>query len=291
MGFLVNKAYSWSISIAILAAIIFSCGEKISLPTEKPPTGNLGDTLYLMLNPPWDAAHGYDFSGPTCIYFGHDTYLYVADTGHDRIIQLDAAGTIHREFSIENPISVSQDELMRLLVATGEKRIYKIDVGPDGDGISYVAFDYDGIPPNVPPDDSSGYRFKLNSMLGASDRFMAVSDMPLDDKTYFVAVSSSEINNGRILRFWGESDNLALADSVFDRKYADAEADTFKNPVVITGNGITTTTYPNFIYAYLSRTVVHLIFSHASLEPYRLRCRRHAGSIYSLQNLEMFQQI
>ena len=259
MGFLVKKAFYWSIPISILAAIVFSCGEKMKLPTETPPTGNLGDTLYLMLNPPWDGAHGYDFSGPTCIYFGHDTYLYVADTGHDRIIQLDAAGTIHREFSVDNPISVSQDELMRLLVVTGEKKVYKIDVGPVGDGIPYLAFDYDSIPPGVPPDSALAYRFKLSSMMSANDRFMSITDMPLDDKTYFVAVSSSEINNGRVLRFWGDTENLALADSIFDRKYANAEADTFKNPVIITGNGITTTTYPNFIYAYLSGSVVHLI--------------------------------
>jgi hypothetical protein len=259
MGFLVKRAYYWSIPLMVLMAIALSCGEKIGLPTETPPTGNLGDTLYLMLNPPWDAGHGYNFSGPTSLYFGRDTYLYVADTGNDRILRIDAAGTIHRIIDIENPISISQDELMRLLVVTGEKRVYKIDVGPIGDGIPYVAFDFDAIPPTVPSIDTSAYRFKLNAMMGASDRLMSVADMPLSDKTYFVAISSSEINNGRVLRFWGHSNNLALADSIFDRKYSNADADTFKNPVVITGNGVTTTTYPNFIYTYLSGSVVHLI--------------------------------
>jgi len=239
-----------------MVSVIFSCGEKIDLPTEAPPTGNLGDTLYLMLNPPWDAAHGYGFSDPTCIYFGRDTYLYVADTGNDRILQLDAGGTVHRSFAVENPISVSQDELMRLLVVTGEKVVYKIDVGPDGDGVPYVAFDFDATPPGA---DSSEYHFKLSSMIEESDRFVSITDMPLNDKSYFVALSSSEINNGRILRFWGDSHNVVYGDSIWDKKYANAEADTFKNPVVITGNGVTTTTYPNSIYAYLSGSTVHMI--------------------------------
>jgi hypothetical protein len=256
---LVKRAISRILSVTLALGLAFSCGEKIDLPTESPPSGDLGDTLYLLLNPPWDEAHGYEFSAPTCLYFGHDTYLYVADTENDRILQLDAAGSIQREISIFNPISVSQDELMRLLVVTGEKKVFKIDVGPGGDGLPYIAFDYDAIPPGLPPSDSSEYRFKLNSMIGEGDRFRSISDLPFNDKSYFIAVSSYEVNNGRIIWFWGATEKITAADSVFDGKYANAEADTFKNPVVATGNGITTTTFPNSIYAYASGSIMHLI--------------------------------
>jgi DNA-binding beta-propeller fold protein YncE len=259
MGILVRKIYIGSVGLALIAWIAFSCGEKIKLPTESPPSGNLGDTLYLLLNPPWDAEHGYDFSAPGCLYFGRDTYLYAADTGNDRILQLDAAGTVHRQFSIVNPISISQDEMMRLLVVTGEKKVYKIDVGPGGDGIPYIAFDYDRIPPGIPSADTLQYLFKLHAMLGANDRFMSVTDLPSFDKSYFVAVSSEEVNNGRVLWFWGSLGNDIAADSLFDGKFSNADADTFRNPVVVTGNGVTTTTFPNFIYAYLSGSTMHLI--------------------------------
>jgi hypothetical protein len=238
--------------------LIFACGEKMNMPTETPPTGNLGDTLYLMLNPPWDAAHGYDFSQPTCIYFGKDTYLYVADTGNNRILQLDAAGTVHDQFPINNPISISQDELMRLLVVTGEKKVYRINLGPGGDRVARVAFDYD-VPQRDVVDDSAHYFFKLRAMIAPDDRFVSITDVPPYDKSYLVAISSAVRNNGRIMRFQGFSDNFEYTDSIFDRLYWNAAADTFINPVIITGNGVTTTNYPHSIYAYELSGSTHLI--------------------------------
>jgi hypothetical protein len=252
MELLVNRR--WILPLILLAlAIVFACGEKMKMPTEVPPTGNLGDTLYLMLNPPWDADHGYSFSRPTCIYFGRDTYLYIADTGNNRILRLDAAGTIRAEYPINNPLSISQDELMRLLVVTGEKKVYKIDVGPGGDGIPRVAFDYDNIPYN----DTT--RVKHHNMIDPTDRFISITDIPAYDKTYFVAASSDHMNNGRVLWFQGFIDNRENADTLFDRKYSDAVGDTFINPIIITGNGVTTTTFPNSIYAYQLSGATHLI--------------------------------
>jgi len=245
----------WILFVILVFCIIaaLSCGEKMKLPTEAPPTGNLGDTLYLSLNPPWDAAHGFSFSGVSCLYFGRDTYLYVADTGNNRVLQLDAAGTIHAEFSVDHPISVTQDELMRLLVVSGNKKIYRIDVGPTGDRITKVVFDSDQIPY------SDTTRNKHRNMIATSDRFMSITDFPENDKSYFVAVASDSTNNGRILWFAGTASDREYSDSLFDSKFSDAEADTFKNPVVITGNGITTTTRPNSIYAYTQSGVTHLI--------------------------------
>jgi hypothetical protein len=248
------KSWLLPLVFAIALAAIVACGEKMKMPTEVPPGGNLGDTLYLMLNPPWDAEHGYIFSRPTCIYFGKDTYLYVCDTGNNRILQLDAAGTIHGEFPINNPISVSQDELMRLLVVTGERKVYKIDLGPGGDRIARVAFDLD----NIPYSDTT--RLKHHQMIDSTyDRFVSITDLPANDKTYLVAASSDQINNGRILWFQGFRGNEEYRDTLFDRKFSNADADTFINPVIITGNGVTTTNYPNSIYAYELSGSTHLI--------------------------------
>jgi hypothetical protein len=237
--------------VCLIAA--FSCGEKMKLPTETPPTGNLGDTLYLSLNPPWDAEHGFNFSGVSCLYFGKDTYLYVVDTGNNRILQLDAAGTIHSEFAVDHPISVTQDELMRLLVVSGDKKIYRIDVGPTGDRQTKTVFDYDQIPY------SDTTRNKHHNMIAASARFLSITDFPENDKSYFVAVASDSVNDGKVFWFAGTASSREYSDSLFDSKFADAVADTFRNPVVITGNGITTTTRPNSIYAYTQSNTIHLI--------------------------------
>ncbi len=252
MELLVKRYWYYVLPVAAVILII-ACGQKMKLPTEVPPSGNLGDTLYLMLNPPWDADHGFNFSQPTCIYFGRDTYLYVADTGNNRILQLDAAGTIHGEFAINHPISISQDELMRLLVVTGERKVYKIDLGPGGDRTARVAFDFD----NIPYSDTT--ILKHHQMIDSTDRFVSITDIPAYDKTYFVAASSDRINNGRVLWFQGFSGNDERLDTLFDRKFSNADADTFINPIIITGNGVTTTTHPNSIYTYLLGGTTHLV--------------------------------
>lgn len=233
-----------------LIAIMFACGEKIPLPMEVPFKGELGDTLYLQLNPVWDAEHGYDFNNPQAIYFGKDTYLYVADTGNDRIIRMDAAGTIHAVIPIVNPISVSQDELMRLLVVTGDQKIYRIDVGPSGDMQPYVAYDYAAITDPLAHD---------HDLLDPDDIFVSITDATLGLKTYFVAVRSSVTGgNGRILWFKG-SINPDSADMLLPSEFTNAAADTFHNPVVETGNGILTTNFTNHIYAYEQSGAMHLI--------------------------------
>ncbi|HBZ00161.1 MAG TPA: hypothetical protein DEO84_02465 [candidate division Zixibacteria bacterium] len=259
---------SWVILILLALAIIFACGEKMKLPTEVPPTGNLGDTLFLMLNPPWDAAHGYTFAKPTCIYFGKDTYLYVVDT--TGIYQLDAAGSVNGYFQIDHPLSVSQDEFMRLLVVTGEKKIYKIDVGPGGDRTPLVTFDYTMPQRYIATSDTGGYFFKLRSMIGPDDRFISITDIPANDNSYLVAVSSEHINNARVLWFHGTSQKAEYTDSLFDRIVGVDPAihrliswtsigDTLINPIIITGNGVTTTTHPNSIYTYQLSGATHLI--------------------------------
>ena len=240
--------------VILLIFIIFvalQCGEKIKLPTETPYEGGLGDTLYIQINPPWDADHGYDFNNPQAIYFGKDTYLYVADTDNNRILQMDAGGTIHNQIAINHPISISQDELMRLLVVTGEQVVYKIDMGPSGDMQPYVAYDYGAITDPLAKD---------HNLLNSDDIFVSITDFLDITKSYFVAVRSSENDggNGRILWFWGNV-NPDSSDSLFDPMFTNAVSDTFQNPIVETGNGITTINYPSHIYMYPVGNSAHLV--------------------------------
>lgn len=290
----------FAIAMAALM-IIVSCGKKMKMPTEVSPGGNLGDTLYLMINPPWDTNHGYNFASISCIYFGHDTYLYVADTGNNRILQMDVAGTIHEQFNIPHPISISQDELMRLLVVTGEKKIYRIDIGPSGDRIPKVVYEMG----------NSVYGYstmhKDSTLIDSTDRFLSITDIPDNDRSYYVAVSSPTMNDGRILWFWGSREHGEHVDSLFDHKFAYfdtlrnsdgdlvfdsqfgntigvANGDTFMNPVVLTGNGIASTTHPNSIYAYESGSALHLLVCQDSgsfpVHDMRYEVQIHNYSVY-----------
>jgi hypothetical protein len=247
-----NKLSFLIFSLIVITLLVFACGEKMKLPTETPVGGNLGDTLYLQINPAWNAENGYDFNNPQAIYFGKDTYLYVADTDNNRILQLDAAGTIYENIPIDNPISISQDELMRLLVVTGDLKVYKIDMGPNGDKQPYIAYDY--------ADYADSALAKDHTFLDSTDMFVSITDVIGNDKTYFVAVNSSDpnISTGKVLWFWG-SVSPDSSDTLFDPQFTNAVADTFNNPVVETGNGITTINFPNHIYTYELSGEMHLV--------------------------------
>ncbi|MFQ6031278.1 MAG: hypothetical protein ACE5K2_00025 [Candidatus Zixiibacteriota bacterium] len=131
--------------------IVFSdCGRKIKLPTNLPEIGGgTLDTTYIPIEPdhPWVEAGGIPFDHPQDVHIGFDGYIYIADTGNDRIVKFDQAGNfIDQYHGAKNPLSVSQDRLFRLL-ATGGNTIYKKGT-QDEDFISiYIAPDiYDTIP-------------------------------------------------------------------------------------------------------------------------------------------------
>ncbi len=68
---------------------------------------------------------------------------------------------------------------------------------------------------NIPYNDTT--RVKHHAMIDSTDRFISITDIPAYDKTYFVAVSSNRMNNGRVLWFRGFGDNRENADSLLDR--------------------------------------------------------------------------
>lgn len=112
--------------------LIISCtAEKFKLPTI-PSTEeqvNVGKEVYVLLSPVLDASNGYNFKKPADVYFGADNLVYVADTGNDRIVMLDAGGAIQGASQfIPHPEAITQDDSLRLLIVNKTNTIYRIDL-------------------------------------------------------------------------------------------------------------------------------------------------------------------
>lgn len=134
--------------ILFLLLIFSACGKRIKLPTNLPPA-NAGttDTTYVPISPAWTEAGGIPFNHPQDVHVGFDGYIYIADTGNDRIVKFDQAGNFVAQYEgVKNPRSVSEDPLLRLLV-TGRNTIYiKLKDNVTFDSL-YAGSDlYDSIP-------------------------------------------------------------------------------------------------------------------------------------------------
>jgi DNA-binding beta-propeller fold protein YncE len=106
--------------ILILLFIFSACGKRIKLPTNIPQPG----AGYVPLTPAWTEAGGIPFNHPQDVHVGFDGFIYIADTGNDRIVKLDQAGNFIAQYEgAKSPRSVSQDQLLRLL-ATGGNTIF-----------------------------------------------------------------------------------------------------------------------------------------------------------------------
>jgi hypothetical protein len=254
------------IAVIVITGIVFwvSCGTKINRPKENPGGGIIGETTYVQLDPPWDAVGGYSFNNPHKIIVGRDTYIYIADTDNNRIVRLDAHGTIQATYEVPHPIGLTQDELLRLLVVTGDsKDIYKINVGPGGDGIAVRCYSWR----------SDVYNDTL--MLDDTDVFTDIACAAGYVKRYYVAAATPSIfNSGKIVVFknqinvmdtigWWKNDTLyqhpvpdpdsIVRDSVFDyllnSKYL-VGSDTCTNPQINYGTGLGSTSHPNGVTAF-----------------------------------------
>jgi len=95
-----------------LLFVFSGCGKRVKLPTAP------------SISRAWTAAGGIPFNQPQDVHVGFDGYIYIADTGNDRIVKLDQAGNFIDQYEgVRHPSSVSQDRVMRLL-ATGGNTIY-----------------------------------------------------------------------------------------------------------------------------------------------------------------------
>ncbi|MCI0692408.1 hypothetical protein L0337_10450 [candidate division KSB1 bacterium] len=120
--------------ILILSAyLVWACGgEKFQLPQQPDDTGGtvvVSDTTYLQLRPVWGAETGYNLNQPQDILLGREPLVYIADTGNDRILMLDLAGNILGQSQpIDNPVALTQDSKLNLLIVSGSNKIYRINL-------------------------------------------------------------------------------------------------------------------------------------------------------------------
>ncbi len=74
--------------------------------------GNISDTVYIQQKPVWEG-----FNQPEDMIVGKDGFLYICDTGNDRIVMMDIAGhTLGYSKTIKHPTSITQDYKKDLFV-------------------------------------------------------------------------------------------------------------------------------------------------------------------------------
>ncbi len=95
--------------------LLASCADKPEAPTAPPDSGQkINDTLYLPVLPALEAG----LNQPSDVHVGREPFLYIADTGNDRIVMMDLAGrVVGVSRSVKHPVAIAQDGLFNLLVA------------------------------------------------------------------------------------------------------------------------------------------------------------------------------
>jgi len=208
----------------------------------------LSDTVYVQLNPPWDTTNGYNFNGPQKVIVGMDTYIYVCDTGNDRIVRLDAAGTVSQTYTVPHPTGVTQDELLRLLVVNGTQNVYKIDVGPGGDGLAVISFS----------------QANDTTLMPSDFIFTDISDVPGNAKTYLVCGYRPMVDGtGQVFAVWNSTEIAANTDTLTDGSKRET-FNTTLDPAVDYGTGVGYTDHPNGITAFLRNNNLYLLMTQDS---------------------------
>jgi len=115
------------------------------------------------------------------VYIGYDTYVYIADTGNDRIVKMSRKGDFIAEYSIKHPINVCQDPLLRLAAVTGNSSIYFKDIF-DQRPFYQVYTIGDTVLPITVPRDSSDTTIAWDTI---STSYQSVACTPIAADTYF----------------------------------------------------------------------------------------------------------
>jgi hypothetical protein len=110
--------------VCVLMASVVGCEDKPPLLQPIPETQF--DTAYVQITPSFAG-----FNQPEDILIGNDQLLYVADTRNNRVVMLNRAGQVLSQRRILQPISVSQDSRLDLLVGG-------VTVASNGDSVGAV---------------------------------------------------------------------------------------------------------------------------------------------------------
>jgi hypothetical protein len=116
-----------SLVLGILAVIVLmlpnGCGDKVALPSDLPaPCYDCGsvDTAYVQVNPTWTSADGLAFNKPYDVCIGYDQFVYICDTKNDRVLKFDDDGSFVESYPVVNPVAITQDRGLDLLVVAGD---------------------------------------------------------------------------------------------------------------------------------------------------------------------------
>jgi len=113
--------------VLLVGLVLFAgCEERFPLASLPDPlTGAIvGDTTYLEITPAFEG-----IGTPSALLIGHDQLMYVADVKNNRIIMMNIAGNILGTRSISQPLSISQDMRLDLLVGGSVVTMNKDTVG------------------------------------------------------------------------------------------------------------------------------------------------------------------
>lgn len=119
------------VSLIILVLIYTGCdNKKLGLPDFSDFNQADEQKAYVQLTPVWDSNYlGESLNQPKDILLGWDNFLYVCDSGNNRILMIDLLGDIQSVSQyIENPVAVTQDQNLNLFVVNESNHIFRIDL-------------------------------------------------------------------------------------------------------------------------------------------------------------------
>jgi hypothetical protein len=100
--------------LSVFLVFIISCADKFDINQFSEYSKNInasGDTLYIQNGEPWSG-----FNNPQALLMGKEPFIYICDTGNDRIAMYDIAGIFHGSISIKKPVAITQDYKLNLIV-------------------------------------------------------------------------------------------------------------------------------------------------------------------------------
>ena len=196
-----------TVKFALVFAIALtapSCGEKFdaSVFPEIEVTEERS-IEYVQLAPVWDG-----YNQPEDVHVGYDEFVYVADTGNDRVVMLDINGTIIGiSQRIPHPVAIDQDRKLDLLVAgrrdtlgTSVACLYRLRLVPVNHRIE-----------NAPPEAVIVHPFYFRNDLRTGDDLVSFTGVAtLSTNEYYVTRAGP--SNGSVTQLGGPDNNIILFD-------------------------------------------------------------------------------
>jgi len=239
----------------ICLLLIFSCGKKIKLPTSLPQQQErISDTTYVQISPAWTQANGDSLKNPMDVYIGYDTYVYIADTGNDRIVKMNRKGDFVAEYPIKHPINICQDPLLRLAVVTGNNSIYFKDIFEQRPFYEVYTI-LDTVDTVTIIRDSTVIIVGVDT-ISSSYQAIACTPIPSDNHFYFTCEQTEHTYQG----VYGEKHQRDRITSFFPKMTGDSIFFMVSDTVVKKGGTLGRTINPSGITSYGTKNSFNIIF-------------------------------